>query len=237
MTVSTPLMLGVAASTATLLGGGAALRWRRHLVLLLGITAGIVLGVALFDLLPEAIELAQGTVGERWLSGAVAVGLGAYMLLDRGRGGDGAVAATGWRAHLGPGTLTLHSLVDGLGIGLAFQASTQVGWVVAAAVLSHDVVDGVNTVSLSLASRTERAARGWLLANGAAPLIGVSLGLVLPVSPGALALILGGFGGAFLHIGTGELLPRSYRLDPRPRTSLASLAGMALVAGINGLIR
>lgn len=234
MTAATPVLLGIAASLATLAGGMVALRLRHRLVVVLGLTAGVVLGVAVFDLLPEAIELGAPTVGGRWLSAAVAVGLGAYMLLDRGRGGGALV--TGWRAHLAPATLTLHSLVDGIGIGLAFQASEQVGWVVAAAVLCHDLADGVNTVSLSLASRTEQAARRWLLVNGTAPLLGVLLGLRLPVSPGALALILAGFGGAFLYIGMGELLPRSYRLDPRPRTSVASLAGMALVAITTGWV-
>ena len=236
MTATTPVLLGLAASAATLLGGAVALRWRHRLVLVLGVTAGIVLGVAVFDLLPEAIELGAPTVGGRWLSVAVAVGLGCFMLLDRGRG-SGTAARAGWRSHLAPATLTLHSMVDGLGIGLAFHASEHVGWVVAAAVLSHDVADGVNIVSLSLASRTEAAARRWLLINGAAPLLGVALGLHLPVTPGALSIILAGFGGAFLYIGMGELLPRSYKLDPRPRTSAASLAGMALVAITAGLVR
>lgn len=236
MSVMTPLLLGAAASVTTLLGGLAALRWQRQLTLVLGLTAGIVFGVAVFDLLPEAIELGAPTVGSSWLCTAVAVGLGCYMLLDRGAGGDAAATAPS-RAHLAPATLTLHSLIDGLGIGLAFHASAPIGWVVAVAVLSHDLADGVNTVSLSLASRTEIAARRWLLVNGAAPFLGVILGLQLAVSAGLLALILGGFGGAFLYISVGKLLPRSYRLDPRPRTTVASLLGIVFVAATTGLVR
>lgn len=234
MTVMTPALLGFAASLATMGGGLAALRWRHRLTLILGLTAGVVLGVAVFDLLPEAIRLGAPTVGGRWLSAAVAAGLACYMLLDRGKDVGG--LAPGWRGHLAPATLTLHSLIDGLGIGLAFQASADVGWIVAAAVLSHDMVDGVNVVTLTLASRTEHAARRWLVANSAAPLVGAILGMRLPLPPGALALILAGFGGAFLYISVGELLPRSYRLDPRPRTSLASLAGLALIAAVTGLV-
>jgi zinc transporter ZupT len=229
--VTTPLVLGLAASLATLAGGAAALRWRARLTLVLAVAAGVVVGVALFDLVPEAAAL--GAVGGRALCGAVAGGIGAYMLLDRAPGG---AERTDWRAHLAPATLTLHSLVDGLGIGLAFQADAGVGWVVAVAVLAHDLADGVNTVSLSLA-RAETTARAWLVANGAAPLLGVLLGLALPVSAAALALMLAAFGGAFLYMGLGELLPRSYRLDPRPRTTLASLAGMAMMAATTGLVR
>ncbi|WP_375391596.1 ZIP family metal transporter [uncultured Sphingomonas sp.] len=237
MSVTAPVLLGLAASVATLAGGAAALRWRRRLVLVLGLTAGVVLGVAVFDLLPEAIELGAPIVGRGWLAVAVAAGLGGYMLINRGFGRERSGPQSSWRAHLAPATLSLHSLIDGLGIGLAFQASADVGWVVAAAVLSHDLADGVNVVSLSLASRTEAAARRWLLVNGAAPLVGVLAGLRLPVSPGALALVLAAFGGAFLYIGIGELLPRSYRLDPRPRTAAASLLGIALVAATAGLAR
>ncbi|GAA3270441.1 hypothetical protein GCM10020258_44250 [Sphingomonas yabuuchiae] len=57
-----PLAFGFAAMLATLAGGLLALRLRNRIGLVLGVTAGIVVGVALFDLVPEALELA-GTVG------------------------------------------------------------------------------------------------------------------------------------------------------------------------------
>ena len=48
----------------------------------------------------------------------------------------------------------------------------------------------------------------------------------------ALSLLLAFFAGAFLYIGACELMPRSHALDPRMRTSLASLIGMALMYGV-----
>ena len=65
--------------------------------------------------------------------GWIAVGLGLYMLLDRILGRSQKLPAR-WRAHLGPATLTLHSLMDGMGIGLAFQIDARAGWLVALAV-------------------------------------------------------------------------------------------------------
>lgn len=56
----TPVAFGLAASLATLAGGLLALRLRRRIALILGLTAGVVLGVAIFDLVPEAIELGRG---------------------------------------------------------------------------------------------------------------------------------------------------------------------------------
>lgn len=223
-----PILFGVAATAATLTGGLLALRMKQRIVLVLGLTAGIVLGVAVFDLVPEALELASGWSSPRSLVAWVAVGLGFYMLLDRMLGRSGALLAR-WRPHLGPATLTLHSFMDGLGIGLAFQIDQQAGWLVALAVLTHDIADGVNTVSLSLAAQSERSARRWLVLNGAAPLVGVLTGLSITISRSMLAPLMAIFAGVFLYIGACELIPRSYALDPRLRTTLASLAGMALM--------
>jgi zinc transporter ZupT len=163
-----PLLFGAAATAATLAGGWLALRFSHRIVLVLGLTAGVVLGVALFDLLPEAIELAGGRWSARALTAWVAVGLGAYMLLDR------ALARTDrapprWRTHLGPASLTLHSFLDGLGIGVAFQIDARAGWLVALAVLTHDIADGVNTVSLCLAAQAQRAARRWRRCSRCSP--------------------------------------------------------------------
>lgn len=225
------LLFGVAATVSTLAGGLLALRMRHRIGLILGVTAGVVLGVAVFDLIPEAMELAEGYWPPRALVGFVAAGLGCYMLLDRALGQAMWLPST-WRTHLAPATLTLHSLMDGMGIGIAFQIDMRSGWLVALAVLTHDLADGVNTVSLCLAARSEEAAQRWLVLNGAAPLLGVMLGLGIVVPPLMLAPLLAAFAGVFLYIGACELVPRSYALDPRLRTTLASLGGMALMFAV-----
>lgn len=245
--IAIPLAFGVAASAATLVGGMLALYLAQRVVLVLGLTAGIVLGVALFELLPEALSLvpAGGAAGGAAGSGDggstraafawVAAGIGGYMLFARLLGGLRQAAR--WRTHLGPATLTLHSLVDGLGIGLAFQISPKIGGVVALAVLTHDIADGVNVVSLCLAAERKAAARGWLVANGIAPLMGVMLGLVLQMPPALLGPLMGVFAGGFVYIGACELVPRSHALDPRWRTTASSLAGIALMFVVSGLGR
>lgn len=229
-----PLIFGVAATLATLAGGLLALRLQQRIVLVLGITAGVVLGVAVFDLVPEAMELARGYWSPRALVAFVAVGLGFYMLLDRAIGRAAWLPAS-WRTHLGPATLTLHSLMDGMGIGIAFQIDAEAGWLVALAVLTHDLADGVNTVSLCLAARSEEAARRWLVLNGAAPMLGVLLGLGIHVPEVMLAPLMASFAGVFLYIGACELVPRSYALDPRLRTTLASLGGMVLMFAVTSI--
>ncbi|WP_322963650.1 ZIP family metal transporter [Sphingomonas fuzhouensis] len=227
-----PLAFGFAAMLATLAGGLIALRLRHRIGLILGLTAGIVVGVALFDLMPEALGLAGDRWSERDLMVFTAFGLAGYMMLDRLLARIPRAAAVSWRGDLGPAMLCLHSLMDGLGIGIAFQIDTAAGWMIAVAVLTHDVADGVNTVSLSLAARSEAAARRWLVLNGIAPMLGVLIGLKLAIPATMLAPLMALFAGIFLYIGACELVPRSHALDPRLRTGLATIGGIILMLGV-----
>ncbi len=221
------LAFGVAAGLATLLGGGLALRLGDRLHLVLGASAGAVLGVALFDLLPESLELGGGVYGARGTLLALSIGFTGYMILERALGAGGGAHDRG--THLGPASLIVHSVLDGLGIGFAFQISSVVGGAVALAVLAHDASDGINTVTLSSGSSIAppRAARYWLCANALAPLCGIGASSLVRISPQALALVLSGFAGGFLYIGAVELLPRSYSRSPRPWTTATTVAGMA----------
>lgn len=152
-----PYLLGIAAAGSTYAGGRLAMQFGRRRDLLFGLTGGMVVGLALLDLLPEAVE--GGGSASEWVFGAVAIGMALYILLHRLPGG----------AMVGRVSLALHSLMDGLGIGFAFQVSQSTGWLVAAAVLAHDMADGANMIGISsTACRPERAHR-WLIANAAAP--------------------------------------------------------------------
>ena len=151
------LALGFAAVTATLLGGLFALRYQDKLHLILGFSAGAVLGVALFDLLPESFDLARKGYSAPTITLFVAFGFFAYLFLNRvlllhpeEEHGDHGHHRQG---TLGAASLSLHSFLDGVGIGLAFKVSTTVGVVVAVAVLAHDFSDGINTVSVILKNR------------------------------------------------------------------------------------
>lgn len=233
MSYAVPLAFGLAASAATALGGLLALRLAERIALLLAATAGIVLGVALLDLLPEALAFGTGMYTPRTLLACTAIGFSVYLMLARMLAG--AKGGARWQAHLGPASLTLHSLLDGIGMGLAFQIAPDVGWVVALAVLTHDVADGVNSVSLALAASRHATALRWLIANALAPLIGVALGLAVQLPGWLLAPLLACFAGVFLYIGACELVPRSLARDPRLRTTVCLVAGVLLMLVVTRL--
>lgn len=230
----TMLLVGLLTGSATLLGGGFVLRYNRALDLLLGFSSGAVIGVALLGLLPEGLNMAGEQHSHLSITAAAAAGFLLYLAVDRSSdilAGDSAAYR-----HFAPASLTLHSLLDGLGIGLAFHVSSAAGIVVAAAVLAHDFVDGANTVAFSLAGGTgTRGARGWLAADAIAPLVGIVAARAVTVPSFPLAVLLGLFSGFFLYIGTSGLLPASQARRPRLSTIATTGAGMAFIYAVISL--
>lgn len=230
------LGLGFAAFVATLLGGAFALRFRDQLHLILGFSSGAVLGVALFDLLPEALDLTSRRYSAATVTLVVAVGFFAFMLLSRvvllhpeseeheHGGSDGRLGS------LGAASLSLHSFLDGVGIGLAFKVSPTVGGVVAAAVLAHDFSDGINTVTMILRDRDERRrAVRWLLLDAAAPLLGVATTFFYSLDDVGLGVVLALFCGFFLYIGASDLLPESHHRHPKLLTGITNILGAVFI--------
>ena len=188
-----------------------------------------MIGVALFDLMPQALALTAGASSARMVLSLVGAGFIAYFVVDRAF-----LIATsgrpGHRGHLGAASLTVHSFLDGLGIGVGFQVSAAVGAVLAIAVLAHDFSDGVNTINLSLSgSGDPRTARRWLIADAAAPMAGIAASRLISIPQGRLADVIALFAGFFLYIGAGELLPDSHLRYPRIWTTAATVLGAALI--------
>jgi ZIP family zinc transporter len=222
------LLMGVATGAATAFGGVFALRFKSAMGLLLGFSSGAVIGVALLDLLPEALRVAGPAVRPLSLTTAMAAGFAAYLAADR-------LAMTGAPAqrHLRPASLTVHSLMDGLGIGLAFQVSSISGLTIAAAVLAHDLCDGANTVIVSLAAGSPpTTAKRWLAADSLAPLAGILIARLVQVPRPTLALLMALFAGLFLYVGASDLLPKSHRDRPRRSTVAATLAGLGFIYAV-----
>ncbi len=235
------VLISIAAFLATLLGGLFALHLKDRLHLVLGFSAGAVLGVAFFDLLPEAIELGGTTFEASTILSIVAVGFVLYLLLDRlflfhthgevhthGDTGDTEEHAHGVRRGiLGAGSLAVHSFLDGLAIGLAFKVSSAVGLVVAFAVLAHDFSDGINTVSMILKNKGDRKrALRWLFVDALAPVVGVAVAYFLTIKAESLGLLLALFSGFFLYIGASDLLPESHHAHPVKWTTFATVLGI-----------
>ena len=214
---------------STFLGGLFALRFKDKLHLILGFSAGALLGVAFFDLLPEALLLGSSTYSVETLTSVVALGFLLYMGIDR-LVTLHAHDDTEGHAHsgkLGAGSLSFHSFLDGIAIGLAFQVSSAVGAIVTTAVLVHDFSDGINTVNMILKNKgSSKTAFRWLVVDALAPALGVFTTLFFSLPESMLGIILAIFCGFFLYIGASDLLPESYHGHPTKWTTFMTLLGM-----------
>jgi zinc transporter ZupT len=233
------LAIALGAFAATMTGGLMALKLAGKLPLVMGFSAGAVIGVAFFDLAPEALESGAGFYEPRTLLAVAALGFFLYVVLDRlVARHDCEGQAKPARGMLGAASFSAHSVLDGFAMGLAFQASREIGLVVAAAVLAHDFADGLNTVNVVTKNGGSRGfALRWLAMDAVAPVIGASLSLLIAPGAGVLSLLLALFCGFFLHIGASGLLPESHRAFPRPSTTFATLLGAAFLYGVTALVR
>lgn len=77
------LLVGLVTAIATIVGGTLAIRFRSSRALLLSFSSGAVIGVALLDLLPEALSLIGASGAALSVMTATACGFAGYFLLDR----------------------------------------------------------------------------------------------------------------------------------------------------------
>lgn len=232
------MLIAAAAFCATYAGGLFALRLKDRLHLVLGFSAGAVVAVAFFDLIPESIAFGQRFHSPATLLSWVAVGFLSYLVLDRAQfffGHDGHGHAGDHQHHaqrgtLGAASLSAHSFLDGIAIGIAFQASASVGALVTAAVLTHDFSDGINTTGIVLKNGgSRRQVRAWLLADSLAPGAGIVATSLFTVPAPLLGIALALFGGFFLYIGASDLIPESHHNHPKLLTTVMTLFGAAVL--------
>jgi zinc transporter ZupT len=222
----------------TLAGGAFAFRYQKYLLYIMAFSAGLLIGVVFLDLVPEIAESAAETgLDLRGLMVALIFGFLAIFLLEKltiihsekqhdapgHRHNVGLVGAVG---------LTFHSFLDGLAIGVGFEAGSEVGFVVLMAVLAHDFADGLNTVTFMLASRNSAFRTiSLLVINALAPVAGAFVALIADIDPHMLAYQLSFFAGFLLYLGASDLLPHVHE---RPRFALigSTLAGLLCAGGV-----
>jgi ZIP family zinc transporter len=227
---------------STTAGGLLALRHRDQLHLILGFTAGVLLGLVSLDLLPEVFRLNDGAtwLGLPQVMLTFVLGFLALHVLERSMAMHHAHEEEyGEHQHvpeLGVASafaLSAHSFMDGVGIGLAFQVGTGLGVAVAVAVIAHDFADGLNTVTLMLRhGNSDKRARIMLAVDALAPVVGATSTLFFHVPSRVLALYLAFFAGFLLYLATGDILPEAHSRHPSVLTLATTLAGVGFIGAV-----
>ncbi len=234
----TAILVSAGAFISAFAGGIVALRAIRHVGIIIAIGAGIRIGAAFFDLIPEASELLGDSLDTVML--ATAVGFLAFYGIEKLTAvhvGHEAAAELdhGDAAHrhvgvIGASGMSLHSFLDGVALAAGLAVGGGLGLVIAVVVIVHRFSDGISVVGMILASRAPvREAYPWVFVVATAPVLGVLLGLVVTIPDDVLGVMLAIFAGFFLYVGAAELLPEAHRSNRSRWLVVGTFAGVVAI--------
>lgn len=214
--------------------GGLLHRWpptrlEKMMPVLLGLSAGSLLGGALFHLLPHAWEHDPGASMIGLATGTL------MMVMLEGRWWRGARTPEKARHQLGWLIIAgdaVHNLVGGLAVGSAFLVSEEKGWSAWMAAALHELPQELGDYGVLLFAGWKRAHA--LLANWLAALpflAGVLLVLLLPLGHALEHHLLALGAGNFLYIALIGVTPQIWnRYRQRPGAWIAFLMALATLA-------
>jgi ZIP family zinc transporter len=205
---------------------------RRVLSLLLEYSAGLMLAVVCFDLLPNAFRYAPLSAV---LTGVLA-GIFLMILSDGfsrtrhwNNRKNGRVKNTGMVIAFG---IALHNFLEGMAVGSGFEAELTLGISLAVAIMLHDVPEGM---SIAIPLRAGGARRTKAFALALASGLPMGLGAMFGAWTGKIAaayisVSLAVAGGAMLYIVFVNMLPESKYIYGSRLSSFGGIAGM--ISGI-----
>jgi ZIP family zinc transporter len=246
--MNTAILLAAVTAVATFAGGYLALRARDRLHLVLGLAAGLLLGLVAFDLLPEVFEMGSSEIlGAPAVSVAIIAGFLALHLYERFAGSHEPAESDYGQDHshtanvaggLGAIAMGGHVFLDGLALGIAFSIDNALGIAVFVALLVHAFSDGLNTVAFLIKSGKWSRKAIWLLGvDSIARIGGAAFGTSLVLSENLTAIYLALFSGIIIYLATSHILPEAHARHSSRWTLLSTIFGVlvmwALVAQLH----
>lgn len=235
------ILVSIGAFASAMSGGWLALRAVRYVAAIIAVGAGIRIGAAFVDLIPESIDLLGSLDAAMFWT---TLGFVAFYVVDKLTSlhvGHETAAELDHEEEdhqhigvVGAVGMGIHSLLDGVALAAGLAAGGAIGTIIAVVVIVHRFSDGIGVVSFLLTSQmSPRTAMRWVAVVAAAPLVGVIVGSLVTIPDSALGAMLGFFAGFFLYVGAAELLPEAHRRDRSPFIVLATLGGVIAIYGFS----
>ena len=215
---------------------------------LLSFTAGIMVSIACFGLVPEASALANPFICVLGLGAGIIIIMILNRITDRitESGEEDLKIHHSHEEHYHAGELiknpssmlksgivmfiaiALHNVPEGMAIGAGGSHDFRLGFLIAAMITFHNIPEGMAIAAPLLAGGIGRWKVIILTAiAGATTLIGGLIGVILGnISDLAIALSLSSAGGAMLYIVFGEILPQFSLMTKSRTTSIITLFGV-----------
>ena len=198
-------LIGILAFLSTLFGGFIAFRYKRFIHIFSGFTAGTLLTLIFLEIIPEVLELNDSplillsVVGGFIIFHIVEKIFSLHNHHEDNHEHHNHISSK----KFGAWALILHSLFDGIAIGLAYNVSPAFGLIVAIGVIAHDFSDGFNTVTLSYSKKL-------LFTDAIAPVFGLIIGSYFIFPDNIMAILFGVFAGVLLYVSTSDILPEAH---------------------------
>jgi len=214
---------------------------------MISLSAGVLLGAAVLQLLPEAMESGASIKGLSW---ALLAGFVGFFLLEKSalirhshhHEADGHGHHHGHdEQEAGPGGMlilvgdSIHNFADGILIAAAFITDPQLGWLTAAAIAAHEIPQEVGDfIVLRNAGYSKQRALLYNVLSGLSAVLGVVLGYFwIESMRGAMPYVLILAASSFIYIALADLVPDMQRrrlLGESAVQVVLMLAGIALIA-------
>lgn len=224
---------------ATTFGGLVALKANDRFHLVLGLSAGLLLGLVGFDLLPEVFSMNLDKVGGvRTVSLAILIGFLSLHIIEGAFGSHEPVDSDYGHDHehhniagaVGALAMGGHVFLDGVGLGVAFKISNALGVAVFLAVLVHAFSDGLNTVSMMVKSgHWNRTSYALLGVDAVARIGGATVGTYLALSDSLMSLYLALFSGFLIYLATSHILPEAHSRHSSRWTFASTIFGVIVM--------
>lgn len=199
----------------------------------LGFAGGAILGLVFLDIIPELFEEAVFLGIEiHVLSIALLCGFLGMHILEKVSGfhehghGDHEHAHSG--GGVAVGTLSVHALIDGFGIGAAYLVSSTLGTSIIFAFILHKFLDGMNIQAIAQASVSKNR-RLFLGINIIVTVLGVLLVSWVTLSTSTLLFLTALVGGVLIYISSSHVLPEAHEHENSWKTIFATLCGVGTV--------
>lgn len=200
-------------------------------------SGGVMLAAAVFSLIMPGVE-ADGitTVATGIFAGTAVMVLASLFTRSRRDAADHSPGKNGQSARHVLLTLLVHSIPEGVAIGVAFGSGEPgLGLVIAVAIAIHNIPEGITaSIPLRAEGAGGRKCVGWaILANTPQLLAAIPAYLLVSAYPAILPYAFGAAAGAMILIVMNEMIPESrddeaYRLAHAISAVIGFLAMMVL---------
>jgi len=239
----TPILLAAVTAIATALGGLLALKAKDRLHLVLGLSAGLLLGLVAFELIPEIFKLDSGEfLGAPTVSIALITGFLLLHFYERFFGSHEPAESDYGHDHshkanvaggIGAVAMGIHIFIDGLALAIAFTVNDALGFAVFAALLVHAFSDGLNLVAFLIKNGKWSKKTIWLLGvDSLARVGGAALGTTLTLNENITSLHLAAFAGIIIYLATSHILPEAHARHSSRWTLVATITGVLIMWGL-----